>query len=43
LLKKVVEMAKVAEAKVAQLLIRNIGRIKHASIVVRRDTHHQAA
>jgi hypothetical protein len=39
----VVEMAEVAKAEVAQLSIRNIGRTKHASLAVRRDTHHQAA
>jgi hypothetical protein len=43
LLRKVVEVVEVAEAKVVQLLIGNIGRTKHASLAVRRDTHHRAA
>jgi hypothetical protein len=36
----VVEVAEVAEAELLQLLIRNIGRIKHASIAARRVIHH---
>jgi hypothetical protein len=36
-------VVEVAKAKVAYLLIRNIGRTKHASTVVRRDTRHPAA
>jgi hypothetical protein len=40
LLKKVVEVAEVAEAEEVELLIRNFGRTKHALVVVRRDTHH---
>jgi hypothetical protein len=32
------KVADVAEAEVAQLLIRNIGRKKHASLAVRRET-----
>jgi hypothetical protein len=43
LLKRVVEVAEAAEAKLLQLLIRNIGGIKHASIAARRVIHHQAA
>ncbi len=43
LLKRVVEVAEAAKAKVLKLLKRNIERIKHASIVARRVIHHQAA
>jgi hypothetical protein len=39
----VVDVVEVAEAEEAELLLRTIGRKKHASIAVRRDTHHQAA
>jgi hypothetical protein len=39
LLKKVVEVTEVAKAEVVQLLIRNIGRTKHASLAVIRNMH----
>jgi cellulose biosynthesis protein BcsQ len=40
---EVAEVAEVAKAKVASLLIRNIGRTKHSSTAVRRNTCHLAA
>jgi hypothetical protein len=39
----VVKVAEAAEAELLYLLIRNIGRIKHASIAARRVIHYQAA